>query len=40
MSCQGSGLKAVYTGAELAKGVKLTLKATPEAELVIYQKQP
>jgi alpha-galactosidase len=40
ISCQGSGMKAVYTGAELAKGVKLTLKTTPDAELVIYEKQP
>ena len=30
---------AVYTG-ELAKGVTLTLKKTPEAELVTYEKQP
>jgi alpha-galactosidase len=40
ISCQGSGLKAVYTGSDLAKGVPLTLKKTPEAELVIYEKQP
>jgi hypothetical protein len=33
-------MKAVYPGAELSKGVPLTLKATPEAELVIYEKQP
>ena len=26
ISCEGSGLKAVYTGAELAKGIPLTLK--------------
>ena len=40
ISCQASGLQAVYTGAQLAKGVTLTLKKTPGAELVIYQQQP
>jgi alpha-galactosidase len=40
ISCQASGTSAVHTGAELAKGIPLTLKATPDAELVIYEKQP
>ena len=40
ISCQGSGGGGVYTGAALAKGLPLTLPATPEAELVIYEKQP
>jgi alpha-galactosidase len=40
LSCQGSGMSGVYIGAELAKGLAVTLKATPEAELVIYEKQP
>jgi alpha-galactosidase len=38
--CEGSGLEAVYAGAELAKGIPLVLKNTPQAELVIYEKQP
>jgi alpha-galactosidase len=38
--CEGSGLKAIHTGDELAKGIPLTLKKTPEAELVIYERQP
>jgi alpha-galactosidase len=40
ISCQGSGTGAVYTGAELAKGIPLTLTGKPQAELVIYEKQP
>lgn len=40
LRCEDSGVKIVRTGAELAKGVQLALKATPEAELVIYEKQP
>jgi alpha-galactosidase len=40
IDCQQSGLKATYTGAELAKGVRLTLRKTPAAELVNYEKQP
>ncbi len=40
IDCQASGLKAVYTGAELVKGIRLTLAKTPAAELVIYEKQP
>ena len=40
LRCEGSGVKAIHTGAELAKGVELTLKKTPEAELVIYEKLP
>ena len=39
LSFQASGVKTVYTGAELAKGIQLTLKKAPEAELVIYEKQ-
>lgn len=39
ISCQQSGLKQVYSGAELAEGLRLTLKKTPDAELVIYEKQ-
>ena len=39
LSCQGSSFAAVRTGTELAKGIELTLKKTPEAELVIYQQQ-
>jgi alpha-galactosidase len=39
IDCQQSGLKAVHTGAELAKGIQLSLKNTPEAEVVIYDKQ-
>ena len=40
-SCAGERpTRPVYTGAELAKGIPLTLKKTPEAELVIYERQP
>lgn len=34
---EGSGIKTVHTGAELAQGIQVSLKATPAAELVIYE---
>ncbi len=40
IDCQGTGLQAVRTGAELAAGIQLKIEKTPGAELVIYEKQP
>jgi hypothetical protein len=37
---KGSGVNVTYTGAELSAGVDVTLKTAPDAELVIYTKQP
>ncbi len=39
VSFEAAGTKAVYTGAELAKGVQVKVDTTPGAELAIYEKQ-
>lgn len=40
LTLEASGVKAIHTGADLARGIQIPLKATPAAELVIYEQQP
>ncbi len=40
MRFEAAGSQAIHTSAELAKGIAMTLKPAPDAELVRYERLP